>query len=178
MLTWSVLFVVANVGLATAANSAVPGDILYPVDRAYERVGTVLGASVTQERISEAAVLLHRGETLDAIGLLAEGAAPIDENLSDDILGLGRLLSSYHTDAGHETDDDVLILALVNTMKNGDPESPEWRLDVARELAAFDAAIAVGSVPPGQDDGSVPPGQDDGSVPPGQAKKAEAGDES
>lgn len=68
------LFLLANVGLALAANRSVPGDPLYPVDRFYERVAQAVGLPVSPalERLEEAAVLVQRGEVPLALETAAE----------------------------------------------------------------------------------------------------------
>ena len=55
--------------LAIAADSAVPGDFLYPVDRAVEAIG--LDRERLEERLEEAIVLADRGDR-DGMVLLAE----------------------------------------------------------------------------------------------------------
>lgn len=71
----------SNVALATVADPAVPGDVLYPVDRAYERAAAVvgLGGSNAPERIDEATVMLERGEAAVALSLVQEALAEIAE---------------------------------------------------------------------------------------------------
>ncbi|MDH3308464.1 MAG: DUF5667 domain-containing protein [Acidimicrobiia bacterium] len=72
-------FLSANVGLAAASQGAVPGDFLYPVDRAYERLTSVvgLGGDHAVERLQEAVELSRRGD----IGLALETAQAGIENL-------------------------------------------------------------------------------------------------
>ncbi len=68
-------FVVA--GTAAASDSATPGDVLYPVDRAVERVGSWvgLGPDIAAERTAEANILLAKGEAVEALELAREVAA-------------------------------------------------------------------------------------------------------
>lgn len=68
------LFVVANVGLALAADGSVPGDRLYRLDRFYERVAGALGfpGAPALERLEEASVLAQRGEVSLALATAAE----------------------------------------------------------------------------------------------------------
>lgn len=63
-----------NVGLALAADSAVPGDPLYGVDRAYERVAEVLGigGDNARERLEEASTLATRGDVPRALSTARE----------------------------------------------------------------------------------------------------------
>lgn len=70
-------FLSANVGLAAAAQNAAPGDALYGVDRAYERIAAFVGISNsrTEERLQEANDLAERG---DASAALAAASAALD----------------------------------------------------------------------------------------------------
>ena len=68
------LFVVANFGVASVADAAVPGDVLYPVDRAYEWVSDTvgLGGNRVDERLGEATALVERSDYHSAIELVSE----------------------------------------------------------------------------------------------------------
>ncbi|MFP3914382.1 MAG: hypothetical protein ACLFWM_05870 [Actinomycetota bacterium] len=68
------VLVVGNVVTASVADAAVPGDLLYPLDRGYEEVADLvgLGGDHTPERVEEAQVLVERGDHTDAVDLLAE----------------------------------------------------------------------------------------------------------
>jgi len=70
-----VIFAGANVGLAFAANSAVPGDSLYGIDRAYEKIEAAIGLhpNLAAERFREAAVLSQRGDLDGAFEVASEG---------------------------------------------------------------------------------------------------------
>jgi hypothetical protein len=63
--TLAVLLVPAMAGAALAADSAIPGDPLYGIDRAFEAVG--IGAGSTEERLAEAAQLADGGRSQEAI---------------------------------------------------------------------------------------------------------------
>jgi hypothetical protein len=62
-------FITGNVGLAMAADSAVPGDTLYGIDRAYEHVSDFFGfgGDRVDERLAEVEVLIERGNNVDAL---------------------------------------------------------------------------------------------------------------
>ena len=64
---------------ATASDSAVPGDLLYGLDRALERVG--IGAGGVSERYAEAITLAEAGKTAAAIDHATEAAT---EDIDDD----------------------------------------------------------------------------------------------
>jgi hypothetical protein len=61
---------VSLTGVGIAADRAVPGDFLYPLDRALERVG--LTSNLVEERLQEALILLERGELTLAIATANE----------------------------------------------------------------------------------------------------------
>jgi len=62
-------------GAAIAADSAVPGDALYGLDRALERVG--IGDGGLAERLQEAGVLAERGSLVAALAHAADAFAQI-----------------------------------------------------------------------------------------------------
>jgi hypothetical protein len=78
------MFALTNVALAAVADPAVPGDRLYPVDRAYESVADLLGGGGPRvtERFQEVDVLLERGHLGMALELVQETLTKILE--SDD----------------------------------------------------------------------------------------------
>lgn len=82
---------VSNVGLAATADPAVPGDVLYGVDRAYEQVADLagLGGPRVAERLQETGVLVERGELGMALELVQET--------------LGKVLESDDPEAEFET---------------------------------------------------------------------------
>ncbi len=61
---------VSLTGIGVAADRAVPGDLLYPLDRALERVG--ITSNLVEERLQEALILLERGELTLAIATANE----------------------------------------------------------------------------------------------------------
>lgn len=70
----TVLMGVSNVALATVADSSIPGDPLYGLDRAYESVGAAIGLSNqhASERASEVLALQERGKSAEALDLVQE----------------------------------------------------------------------------------------------------------
>ena len=75
------------VGMGALADQAVPGQVLYPLDRAYESVGELIGFNQNQseERLVEAIALLDRGRGSEAVLLVDEALAEIgrDPDLED-----------------------------------------------------------------------------------------------
>jgi hypothetical protein len=65
-------------GVAAAANRAVPGDFLYPLDLAFESIG--IGAGGVNERLEEFDVLVTRGEHELAFELLDEFSATASDS--------------------------------------------------------------------------------------------------
>jgi hypothetical protein len=68
------IFAGANAGLALAANSSAPGDPLYGIDRAYEKIETAIGLhpNLAAERFQEAATLSRRGDLDGAFEVASE----------------------------------------------------------------------------------------------------------
>ena len=97
----TLLMGVSNVALATVADPAVPGDTLYGVDRAYERVGSLIGFDDTHasERASEVLVLQERGKSAAALDLVQETLSRLLESddpeaaVSEFTAGLGQDVS-------------------------------------------------------------------------------------
>ena len=83
----AVLLMSGTAGMALAANSAVPGDGLYGLDRAFERVG--IGSGATDERLEEAVVMAAQGRSDEA---LAHGIEALNRESGDSAaLALGAL---------------------------------------------------------------------------------------
>ncbi len=61
----AVLLMSGTAGAALAADGAVPGDALYGLDRAFERVG--IGSGSTGERLDEAVVIAAQGRSDEAV---------------------------------------------------------------------------------------------------------------
>jgi hypothetical protein len=74
----SAFTVVVLSGLAVAAESAVPGDFLYPVDRAVEALG--LDRNLLEERLEEAIVLADRGDRERVFQMAGEVLAEVNRS--------------------------------------------------------------------------------------------------
>jgi len=61
----AVLLMSGSAGMALAADGAAPGDALYGLDRAFERVG--IGSGSTDERLDEAVVIAAQGRSDEAV---------------------------------------------------------------------------------------------------------------
>jgi hypothetical protein len=89
-------------GVAIAANGAAPGDPLYGIDRALEKIG--IGAGHAQERLAEANSLLSDGDAREA---LRHAAQVFDE--TDDVseaLEIQDARAALENAAGSLDDDD------------------------------------------------------------------------
>jgi hypothetical protein len=73
----AVLILTGSTGVAVAANAAVPGNDLYGLDRALERIG--IGDGGGGERLDEAGELLARGETRLALEHVTEALDAEDD---------------------------------------------------------------------------------------------------
>lgn len=170
------LFVGANVGLAFAANSSVPGDPLYGIDRAYEKIETAIGLqpNLAAERFQEAAVLSERGELALAFDTATEGLQALGTNspafdaLTQVAHGIEET-SDFPTDVQDDLNGQAQELFGIGqavseaaTSELGDFENRSYKV----LTAIRDAMIARGQeLPPGLQDGT--PGNS-GQTPPGQ----------
>lgn len=96
---------------AAASDSAVPGDMLYGIDRALEAVGINDGDVV--ERIAEAQALFNRGEEADAVAHLADSLAEEagGSSAADALLEVAKRLETTES-----TTNDVEVSAKVAEM--------------------------------------------------------------
>ena len=76
-------FLTGNIGLAAAADSAIPGDALYGIDRGYERLADSLGVGENHagERLEEAIALSQRGNVGLALDTAREGIENANSSL-------------------------------------------------------------------------------------------------
>ncbi|MDX1448576.1 MAG: hypothetical protein R3246_05880, partial [Acidimicrobiia bacterium] len=116
----------SNVALAAVADPAVPGDRLYGVDRAYERIVDItgLGGPRVAERLVETGALVEQGRLAEALELVQETLGRVlesdDPQAEIDQLALGltqmpdvaELVATAHSIAsGDATGQDVAELA-------------------------------------------------------------------
>lgn len=108
VLAAGMVFGLSNVALAAVANPAAPGDALYGVDRAYERVAVILGSgSYASERLDEAVAVLERGQPSVALDLVEEALIDITDSTDTDE---ARSLIDQLATAGGVSEDDVIDL--------------------------------------------------------------------
>ena len=187
-LTSLAVFSGANIGMALAANSSVPGDRLYGIDRAYERVGAALGfnINVAAERFEEATELSNRGRFSTAFSTASEGAHSLNNpGLSHALEVLDQLsvdtegINSDDLPAGLQKEMNEQARELFGIGKTVSKVAMGYG-NQAEEIAAFEhqslsmaeyvgsAREARGLRPGLGHDG--PPGLG-GTLPPGQEKK-------
>lgn len=166
------LLVISNVGLAAASDSAVPGDPLYGLKRAYEQIGDLLGVeSHASERLREAEVLLARGHN-DA-ALQAADEALEELNIPS---GLGLFIDDVGETAASNSElkaltEDLVSLARVVHESAKDSDSRQAAIEAVREQAkrVADMARSLSQGPtenPGQGNGRPDnPGSDHGGGP-------------
>jgi hypothetical protein len=95
--------------LGLTANAAVPGEMLYELDLAMEKVG--IGNGSLQERLDEAAVLIDRGDQAGAIELLSSAISETPdanlELLSAAVDTLTELTAVNGNNAGGNSDNNA-----------------------------------------------------------------------
>jgi hypothetical protein len=179
------LLSVGNVAMAAVADSAAPGDLLYGVDRAYERLTDAFGAQDrAAERLNEASVLSARGDDAGALDLTIEalGDLPHGQEVAEAVTALNQAADApgqNRTELLHKETGKLvgLLQDLVDAqLAAGDPQTMA-ELAKAMRLQAENvkaAAQALGGHPEGQgqpeDHGNKP--EDPG--PPGTAPGATA----
>lgn len=147
-------FITGNLGVAMAADSAVPGDLLFGLDRAYERLGELVGFSDdhTDERLEEAAQLAEAGNSADALDAVIEQLQSLrsdESTLGPAVVAVEEardraLVPPSNETAAEATIDAKVIVRLAygiaDAMQNGNRE-------LARELIEDlkDAARANGN---------------------------------
>lgn len=105
------LLAVSNTALARASDAAIPGDLFYPFDRAYEWVGDRFGSQDrVPERAQEALQLADKGDNDGALTLVREilAAGAGQENLQ---VAIGQLTGSGNSQAVRDQVKDLVAAA-------------------------------------------------------------------
>lgn len=118
------IFLFATTGVAVASDSSVPGDALYGIDRALERIGIGNGGDV--ERIEEASVLTEQGDAVEALELLAETFDLESSQAADALLRASQRIRE-NAAANAEVAD------MLDWMANTDLRSREFGQNVAEQ---------------------------------------------
>lgn len=118
------IFLFATTGVAVASDSSVPGNALYGIDRALERIGIGNGGDV--ERIEEASVLTEQGDAVEALELLAETFDLESSQAADALLRASQRIRE-NAAANAEVAD------MLDWMANTDLRSREFGQNVAEQ---------------------------------------------
>ncbi|HZD24388.1 MAG TPA: hypothetical protein VE569_13460, partial [Acidimicrobiia bacterium] len=84
---------------------SAPGDTLYGIDRALEKIG--VGNGGAQERIAESNVLVDHGKTVEALDLLADSLKGESSEASEALKNASQRIQDIA--AGSETADEVRL---------------------------------------------------------------------
>ncbi len=164
--------VMGNVALAVAVQPSVPGDVLYGVERAYERVASLLGFELgsPEERLAEAAAAAERGDPVEAKVLVTEAladvppAVPVVEatppEFVDDLIGV-----AWGVVEAAQTGDPAAVAEAVEEMQaelgppvgvpgGGSPPDPEELPAVPASPPGPQGPVPGGAGPP--DDAGPP----------------------
>ena len=146
------LMLVANVAFVGVADTAIPGDILYPVDRAHEWIADRLGdVDHTSERIVEAQLLVERQDYGRALALATE--IGVDAGASAALLEELENVDLNETDAGIEEQVLALVAAAGNVStaaQSGDKDALRVAIAAVHDAANEVAESASGGHAGGQ----------------------------
>jgi hypothetical protein len=164
----TLLMGVSNVALATVADPAVPGDALYGVDRAYERVGALVGFDTTNagERATEVMVLQERGKSAEALALVQETLTRLLE--SDDPEGA---VQEFTAGLGNSEAVKAKVAEILSVAKGVDTTGSAVS-EIARSIVDTIVLPEQARGNPGGPDNPGPPenaGPPDGAGPPEDA---------
>lgn len=169
------VFAMANVALAQASDPAIPGQLLYPLDRAYEWLSDRFAShNRVPERVAEALELAEGGHTDRALlvvteilgddetlqaevgGLAGSGSSPAVRDEVKDLVGA----ASSVREAAQSGDADALADAIDNVK-----EAAQDVAETASQGNAGDSDDNPGVTAPGQTNSpaDTAPGRDPGS---------------
>ncbi|HJU51144.1 MAG TPA: hypothetical protein VJ815_02310 [Acidimicrobiia bacterium] len=154
-------FALANVALAQVSDSAVPGQFLYPLDRAYEWLSDRFAPhDRVPERVSEALELADDGHTERALHVVREILAD-DESLQAEV---GQLSGSGNSPAVRDEVKDLVGAAssVHEAAQSGDPAALLDAINDVKEAAQDVAETASQGNAGGNDNPELTaPGQAD-----------------
>jgi len=114
-------------GTAAAADGAAPGDLLYGIDRALEKVG--IGNGGSHERLQEAEVLVERGEVDDALHLAADALREQGDTASTALEDAAAILESNGSENSAEV--HARVAEMLRWMSTADPKSADFGQQVS-----------------------------------------------
>jgi hypothetical protein len=166
------VLVVSNVALAAASNSAVPGDLLYSLDRGYEWVADRISPQDhSAERLDEVEELVAQGDTDMALSLLTETL----DSLSVDSTLTAAVAASVQGNGPANAVLKAAVEELVGATKLISEASKEG--DLAGLHAAIDAAHARAEdvAEAAREQGGSPNSSSDSGNPSGQGNSTSPG---
>ena len=156
----AMIFLIGTTGLAFASDSSAPGDALYGIDRALERVG--IGTGGVQERIAEAEKLALEGDPEAALEHVGNAMTETDnEEAGEALLETAERLRSNPN--GSEN---------ANLVRDELADMLEWMATTSETGSAFGQGVADRARDLGR--GNDDPGPPDGVAPQGQGSNGEA----
>lgn len=182
---FAVLLMSGTAGIAMAADDAVPGDALYGLDRALERVG--IGSGSTEERLDEAVVMAAQGRSGEALQHAIEALSRQGGDASE--AAVGALTNAVENLVDTEDTADAATAASIRVTALLTYIADNIGIDVGTDGREFGQGVAQlardiggGDDPNGAQDPSVAPapgqgqsknpgagagnqGSDDGSAP-------------
>ena len=147
---------ISNVGLAAVSNAAAPGDLLYSLDRGYERASDVVGGWLfgvgdrTQERLAESEELNVRGETEEAIAFLLEELAIQSSDETQLAAAIEKLESQGNQGQGSENGPATPAATAPGQVDEGNEENPSSPSDTAPGKGQDDETGSPSDDAPGQ----------------------------
>jgi len=167
----AVLVVVAPVGMAVAAEDAVPGEFLYPLKQATERVRAFVDDDIAAtHRVEEAERLVVRGAPIVEITRAVERAEVATSGLSEDRL-LGPRLESIR-ERLRQQEEQERASAARDESQSSQPDEPDSGADNAEPNSGQNGpgvGSATTSAPqsPGQKEGGEERSTEGDSTPDG-----------
>lgn len=126
----TLVLLMATSGLAAASDEATPGDTLYGLDRALERVG--VGAGGADERLAEATVLVNRGRAADALSHVVEAVGNGDgQEASDALLQAAERVGGLSPGSEKAAEVDASVTSMLEWMSTTDATGKEYGQGVA-----------------------------------------------
>ena len=137
----AIALLVGMSGIAVASDGAAPGDTLYGLDRALERVGVGVGGA--EERLAEATVLVGQGRAADALDHAIEAIDDADEQASDALEKAAERVGGMSSENGSAADVHTNVAAMLKWMTTTDATGSDFGqgvVELARQIPGPNAA--------------------------------------
>lgn len=155
----SVFAVMGMTGVAVASNAAAPGDPLYGIDRALERVG-INDGGIT-ERLEEATTLADHGLAVEALNHAADAVSARSPEAANALQEAAR---NVQDGQGPNLDVEAMLTWMASTGLTG-REFGQAVAEQARALGADPKADEIEKAASGQGSSGVDPGATSGTNP-------------